>query len=123
MEEPAYDTPPPADRTMLALMHLSQFCGYIAPLAGFVAPIIFWQVMKDESPEYDAHGRAASNWSLSQLIYWALGIAMCVTVILLPIGIPFLSVLGALGVIFPIVGAVKASKGQLWKYPITIPFF
>lgn len=28
-----------------------------------------------------------------------------------------------LGIIFPIIGTVKAANGILWKYPLSIPFF
>jgi len=32
-------------------------------------------------------------------------------------------VLGALTVIFPIIGAMKCNEGTLWKYPLSIKFF
>lgn len=28
-----------------------------------------------------------------------------------------------LGIVFPIMGGIKASNGELWKYPMSIPFF
>jgi len=30
--------------------------------------------------------------------------------------------LGVIGVVFPIIGGIKANNGQLWKYPLSIPF-
>ncbi|MFU8796701.1 MAG: DUF4870 domain-containing protein [Dehalococcoidia bacterium] len=33
-----------------------------------------------------------------------------------------LVVLGVLDLIFCIMAAVKASRGELWKYPLSIPF-
>jgi uncharacterized Tic20 family protein len=38
------------------------------------------------------------------------------------IGVPLLIALGMLCLIFPIVGAVKATSGVVWKYPLSIPF-
>ena len=38
-------------------LHLSQFAGYAVPLAGFVVPIVIWQVVKEDHPEIDEHGR------------------------------------------------------------------
>jgi uncharacterized Tic20 family protein len=35
--------------------------------------------------------------------------------------LPYLCI-ALLGLIFPIVGAVKANKGVHWRYPLTIPF-
>ena len=108
----------PLDRSWLVLLHLSQFCGYMVPLAGFVAPVIIWLVMKDSDDEYDRHGRAVVNWIISSVIWWVVTVLLCLAIV----GFPLAFVLGALCVIFPIVGAVKASQGVLWKYPMTIPF-
>lgn len=45
-------------------IHLSQFCGYFIPLAGFIVPIILWQVKKEESILIDIHGKIVVNWIL-----------------------------------------------------------
>ena len=34
-------------RMWLVALHLSQFAGYAVPLAGFVAPVLIWQLQKD----------------------------------------------------------------------------
>ncbi|QDV72081.1 DUF4870 domain-containing protein [Botrimarina mediterranea] len=110
---------PAADMTWPILLHLSLFAGYVVPLAGFIAPLVIWLTMKDESPEIDAHGRVVVNWIITSVIWWAIALALC----LVFIGIPLVIFLGAISVIFPIIGAVKASNGQLWKYPTSIAFF
>jgi uncharacterized protein len=110
---------PATDRTWLILLHLSMFAGYVVPLAGFIAPLVIWLTMKDESPEIDAHGRVVVNWIITSVIYWTIAIALCLVLI----GIPLVMILGAISVIFPIIGAVKASNGVLWKYPLSISFF
>ena len=33
-----------------------------------------------------------------------------------------IAVLGLLAVVFPIVGGLKASSGEAWKYPLSISF-
>lgn len=122
---PPNEPPPPAapvaatDTTWPVLLHLSQFAGYAIPFLGFVAPIAIWLINKDESPEIDAHGRAVMNWMISSILYWIL----VVFLIFFFIGIPLAVLLGGLGVIFPIVGAVKASNGVVWNYPLSIKFF
>jgi uncharacterized Tic20 family protein len=103
-------------RQWAVLLHLSQFAGYIVPLAGFAAPVIIWQLKKDELPGIDEHGRIVVNWIISEIIY---GLVAGLLVILL-IGIPLLVVLGVLGVIFPIIGAIKAGEGVAWKYPMSL---
>jgi hypothetical protein len=39
------------------------------------------------------------------------------------IGIPLSMALVAVGIVFPIVGAVKANNGEVWPYPCSIGFF
>jgi uncharacterized Tic20 family protein len=100
------------------LLHLSQFAGYVVPFAGWIAPILIWQLKKEEIPELDAHGRNVVNWILSELIYATVSVIL----IFVLIGIPMLIVLFLLGVIFPIIGGVKAADDIVWKYPLSLPF-
>jgi uncharacterized Tic20 family protein len=90
----------------------------IVPIAGIVLPVVIWQIKKDELPGMDAHGKNALNWIISELIY--LVIAIVLTFVL--IGIPLLAALCIAGIAFPIVAAVKANNGEVWKYPLAIPF-
>ena len=101
------------------LLHFSMLAGYAAPLAGFIAPIVIWQIKKDELPEIDEHGKNATNWIISELIYFAIFIPLCFVVI----GFPLLFVLGILGIIFPIIAGIKASNNEIWRYPLSIRFF
>ena len=109
----------PELRQWALILHLSQFAGYLIPFAGWIAPIVIWQVKKTDIPELDAHGKVVGNWILSMLIYCAVsGILFFVI-----IGIPLLIMFALLGIIFPIIGALKADNGIVWKYPMSIPFF
>jgi uncharacterized Tic20 family protein len=100
-------------------IHLSQFAGYVFPLAGLILPIVLWQVKKNELPGVDAHGRIVVNWFLSGLIYGIVSTILCIFLI----GIPMVFLLIILAIVYPIVGAVKANDGVIWKYPGSIPFF
>ena len=105
-------------RNWAMILHLSQFAGYVIPLAGFIATIVIWQVKKDQLPGLNQHGVAAVNWMISSVIY--LGISIVLSIIL--IGIPLLILVGLATIVFPIIAAVKASNGEHWKYPASIPF-
>jgi len=101
------------------LLHLSLLAGHtVVPLAGLIIPIVIWQLKKDVLPDLDAHGKNAVNWMISELIYLAISIVL----VFVFIGIPLLFVLYLLGIIFPIVAAIKANNGVIWKYPMTIEF-
>ena len=98
------------------VLHLSQFAGYASFGLGFLVPILIWQLKKQQYPSLDEHGREVVNWMISAVIYGVI----CAVLWLMLIGIPLMMLLGALAVIYPIVGGIKASDGQLWRYPGTI---
>ena len=56
------------EKTWAILLHLSQFCGFLIPLAGLVVPIVLWQVKKNESQLIDQHGRIVANWLVTAFI-------------------------------------------------------
>ncbi len=99
-------------------LHLSLLAGCLVPLAGLVAPIVIWQVKKDEYPVLDAHGKNALNWILSYLLYGFISVLL----VFLFVGVFLLIALGVVGIIFPIIAALKANDGVLWKYPMSIRF-
>jgi uncharacterized protein len=101
------------------ILHLSLLAGFVIPLGGLIAPIIIWQLKKKDLPSIDAHGKVVVNWILSALIYTIISIVL----VFVLIGILLLMILGVLAVAFPIIGAIKAGNGELWKYPLSIQFF
>ena len=100
------------------LLHISLLAGLVIPYGGYVAPILIWQLKKAELPGLDAHGKVVVNWMISAVIYSIVCIPLCFVLV----GFLLLLVLFALHIIFPIIGAVKASSGELWKYPLSITF-
>jgi uncharacterized Tic20 family protein len=50
-------------------VHLSQLISFVIPFGGIAAPIIIWQIKKDEFPALDAHGKMIMNWTISSIIY------------------------------------------------------
>lgn len=105
-------------RQWAMFLHLSQFAGFAVPIAGLVVPIVLWQLKKDELPGIDDHGKVVMNWIISEVIY---GIVSFLLVFVL-IGIPMLIALAIVGIIFPIMGGIKANNGELWRYPMSIQF-
>jgi uncharacterized Tic20 family protein len=105
-------------RQWAMLLHISQLAGYAVPLAGLIAPIVIWQLKKEEMPELDAHGKVVVNWILSLLIYAVVSALL----MLVLIGFLMIAVLVVLAIVFPIVGGIKANNGELWKYPLSITF-
>jgi len=108
----------PEQKQMGLFLHLSQLASLIIPVAGIVVPIVIWQTQKDKIPALDSHGKMVANWMLSELIY------ACISVVLMFVLVGFLTILAVMvmGIVFPIIGAIKANNGELWEYPLTIKF-
>ncbi|MGI8788987.1 MAG: DUF4870 domain-containing protein [Pyrinomonadaceae bacterium] len=100
------------------LLHLSQFLNFIIPFGGIVAPIVMWQTKKDEMPAIDAHGKMVVNWIISSFIYAIVSVPLMFVLV----GFLTLFAVVIMGIVFPIIGAVKANNGELWEYPLTIKF-
>ena len=107
------------EKSYLMLMHLSQLAGYVFPFGGIILPIIMWATNKDQSPEIDRHGKSIFNWLISAFIYAIVSVIL----IFFVVGIFTLIVLCIIGIVFAVIGAVKANEGKLWTYPLSIQFF
>ncbi len=103
------------EKSYLTLMHISQFAGFLAPLIGFIIPLIMWIANKEVNPKVDKHGKNIMNFIISFIVYAAI---LCITII----GIPLAVVVGILYIVFVIIAAVKVNNGEDWKYPLTIEF-
>jgi hypothetical protein len=106
------------EKSYIVFMHASVLAGVIFPFAGFILPLVMWMSNKDKSERVDAHGKVVMNWVLSSVVYGLIFGILC----LILIGIPLLIALSVCTFIFSIMGAVKASEGQLWPYPLSIQF-
>jgi uncharacterized protein len=99
------------------LCHLLALSGLVTGGLGFVVgPLIIWLIKKDSDPYVDEQGKESVNFQISMAIY---GI---VSALLLFVGIGFLLlpvvIIG--NIVLTIIGSIKASKGEPWKYPVTI---
>ena len=98
------------DKALAILCHVSLFLG-----VGFLLPLIILLVKKDESPWLGAQAREVLNFHISLVIY---GI-VCAILFLVLIGVPLLFALGLFAAICSIIGAIRASEGVLYHYPLT----
>ena len=105
-------------RQWALFLHLSVLAGFVVPLGGLIAPILIWQLKKADLPGLDVHGKNVVNWIISAAIYFVISFILCFAII----GIPMLIALVIVGVIFPVIAAVKANEGEVWKYPLAITF-
>jgi uncharacterized protein len=108
----------PEQKQMGLFLHLSQLANLFLFPIGIVVPIIIWQTQKDKIPALDAHGKMVANFMISMTIYLFVSIFL----MFLLVGFLIAPILGIIGIVFPIIGGIKANNGELWDYPLTIKF-
>ena len=113
---PGYIEPDPSMRTLAMIAHLLQFAG------GFVGPLILYLIKKDD-PTTNAYAKGQMkevlNWSFTLLI----GLMISAVLMIIIIGIFLYFGLIILALVYTILNAVKANKGEVAKYPWSIKFF
>lgn len=103
----------PADQRLWAtLTHVGGI------LLGFVAPLITYLVLKDRGAFVRAHTATALNFQLTLLIAYVVGV---ITSLLL-IGYLIILAAAVLALIFGIIAAIAANKGEFYSYPMAIKF-
>ena len=112
--EPASNPISDTDRHFGVGIHLSPLAAFvIGPL--ILAPLVLWLIRKDKSTFVDDHGRETINALISFVIYHVVAVITVIGIIALPV----LYVVGAVNLIR---GAVAASRGEFFRYPMTIRF-
>ena len=107
-----------SERNWAMLCHLSAFAGFFFPFGGIIGPLICWLSRKDESAWVNENGKASMNFQLSILLYVFLSIPLCIIIV----GIPIVIFLGFLKVVCIVIASIKTSKGERFRYPLSIPF-
>ncbi|MDN4174411.1 DUF4870 domain-containing protein [Nocardioides sp. SOB77] len=105
----------PDERTWGGAAHWSALIGAFVALA-FLGPLLVMLVKGNQSAYVRAQAVESLNFQLSILIY---GIVSFVLAFVL-IGFLLLPIVGLIWLVFTIIGSVKASNGELYRYPLTI---
>jgi len=107
------------DNNLLVATHLCQLLTYVSGFGGLVVPLILWLTQKDKVASMDIQGKQIVNFQLSIIVYYILSIPL---ILFFGLGLFVLFVVGTLGLILPIVNAVKVSNHQQPVYFMNITF-
>ena len=106
-------------RKWAMICHLVALVGLLGNGIGFVVgPLVVWLLKKDEDPFIDEQGKEAVNFQITMMIAALISVAL----MLILIGFLLITIVGAMMIIFPIIGASKANAGEHYRYPLTIRF-
>jgi uncharacterized Tic20 family protein len=84
----------------------------------FLPALIGYLVLKDRGQFVRAHSATALNFQLTLIIAYIVGTILTFVII----GIFILIAAYVLNIVFCIIAAVKANKGEWYEYPLTIKF-
>ena len=103
----------PADEKMWAtLVHVGGiFLNWVAPLIGYL-------VFKDRGPFVRTHTVAALNFQITLAIAYAIGVVLTFAFV----GVFVLLAAYVLNIVFSILAALAANRGQYYTYPLSITF-
>ncbi len=129
-QQPDPDTPPPVpDQPQDApteppqpqeisqdSKNLAMLCHLLGLLTNFLGPLILWLIKKDDDAFIDEQGKEALNFQIAVMLAGIIaGATSCIG-----IGLILLPVVGILDLVFSIMACVAASKGQHYRYPVSI---
>ena len=119
----AIPTPPPpmgalsAEAKQWAMFaHLSALLGFLIPFGSIVAPLVIWQIKKNEFPFVDDQGKEALNFQITVLI----AVIVCFVLTFVLIGLLLLPIVGIAALVLTIMGGIKANEGVTYRYPFTL---
>ena len=122
--------PSQTDRTWAAGAHAAALVAalltsWVAGIAGAVAALVVWMLVRDKSAFAAEHAREALNFNLSMFLYSAM--LTVLVIFTLGIGIivalPLWGILALAWIVCTLIAAFKAYDGQPYRYPVTIRLF
>ena|SRR6187402_2437068 len=112
------ETPPPAapaplsesdERLWASLAHAG------TPFFGFLSPLLVWLIQKEKSEFVKTESTEALNFGILVTISYV--VASFLTTVTFGIGIIVFPIVWIVSLIFCIQGAMKANKGESYRYP------
>jgi len=122
-----YNQPAPAQplsdsdaRLWATLTHVSALVGIVAGagFVGWLGPLIILLVFKDRSAFVVEHAKTTLNFQITMFI--AAVIAFFLWFVL--VGFLITAAIYIVVIVFSIIAAIAANRGQSYRYPLTIPF-
>lgn len=110
MNEIVVNAPSQDDRNLAMIAHL------LGIISSFLGALIIWLIKKDESPFVAQEAKEALNFQITLFI----GHVIAGALVFVVIGLALIPLIWLINVIFSIMGAMSASKGQGYRYPFAI---
>lgn len=114
--EPETTSPSQAQEVSQNAKNMALLCHLLGFFTCFIGPLIVWLIKKDDDPFIDQQGKEALNFQITVTIACIVGSLLSV----ICIGFFILAAVGLADIIFVIMACVASSKGQAYRYPVSI---
>ncbi|MHC4987760.1 MAG: DUF4870 domain-containing protein [Planctomycetota bacterium] len=124
-EDQAPQTPPqpeptqqPPEATVISQdsKNMGMLCHLLGLFTSFIGPLILWLIKKDEDTFVDDQGKEALNFQITVIL--AMVASAILTVVVIGFILWFVTIICNL--IFCILACVAASKGENYRYPVSL---
>lgn len=112
MEDSSLTSPAREEKTVALLSHILT----LVPGIGFLAPLVIYLVKRNESPYAAFHARESLNFQITLFFAYLVSAVLCLVLI----GFLMLMVIGIAHLVLVIIATVRASEGNLYRYPINL---
>lgn len=111
------------EKTLAVLAHLSPIIALVlsAGWLSFLGPLIVWLVWRERGPLVRTAAATSFNFNVTIWVAFVVAWICVITIVLIPVAIILFLVPGILQVIFSIMGALRASRGEAFRYPFQVP--
>lgn len=110
--QPAQPLNPADEKLWATLVHIGGI------FFSFVPALIGYLVLKDRGPFVRAHTVSALNFQITMAIAYAVGTILSVV----GIGLLILLAVWVVNIVFSIIAAINANRGDWYTYPLSIKF-
>lgn len=111
------------EKTLAVIAHLSPIIALVlsAGWLSFLGPLIVWLLFRNRGGLVRNAAATSFNFNITIWVAIVIGWICAITIVLLPVALVLWFVPGILQLIFSILGALRASRGEVYKYPFQVP--
>ncbi len=110
------------ERMWAMFCHLAPLANFVVPIpfANIIAPLIIWLIKKDQFALVDINGKESINFQISFSIYM-IGLSI-IALITCGLGAVLMALAAIAAVVLVVLAAIKTNRGEEFRYPVTIRF-
>ena len=114
--EPETTSPSQTQEVSQNAKNMALLCHLLGFFTLFIGPLIIWLIKKDDDPFIDQQGKEALNFQITVTLASIVGSILTVVCI----GVFICIAVGIADIIFVIMACIASSKGEAYRYPVSI---